>query len=388
MKKILLLLFVSVIGNAIFAQTTTTRSKIAVLNLDTRGLGLTPSLAGKIARLELDRLNMFDVIDRYDIDYLLDKDSLSANKCYGKLCLVDVAKKIKADKMISGSIELLGERVVVTLRLVDVASVSVEKTEVLDFLKVPEQAQSMLALTLKKMFQVPYDETVFNQLTKVNSFETNVNQPNEDRVNLSGPRMGMALFTGKTAARLKENELTGGYNLSPLMFQFGYQMEVQYLGQGDFQALAEFLPMISGIDQGQVIPSLTILNGLRQNKYGFELAFGPSFFGTRTASGYFDTKDLDVDNKPKWKLVNEFSGDPNKNTFPIVKRADSRGKYSITTGFIIAVGKTFRSGRLNIPVNAYVKPNRKEGSQFGVSLGFNARSGKSRKKSRGEGFFD
>jgi hypothetical protein len=38
------------------------------------------------------------------------------------------------------------------------------------------------------------------------------------------------------------------------------------------------------------------------------------------------------------------------------------------------LGKTFRSGRLNIPVNAYVRPNYKSGSQFGISFGFNARS--------------
>ena len=385
MKKLMLLFIVSMIANTMFAQQIATRQKIAVLNLDTHGLGITPSQAGKIARLELDRLNMFDVIDRYDIDFLLDKDSLSANKCYGKLCLVEIAKKIKADKMISGSIELLGERVVVTLRMVDVATVSVEKTEVLDFLNVPEQAQSMLALTLKKMFKVTYDEAVYNQLTKVNSFETNVNLPNEDRVNLSGPRMGMALFTGKSASRLKESEATGGFDLSPTMFQFGYQMEVQYLGQGDFQALAEFLPMISGIDQGKVIPSLTILNGLRQNKYGFELAFGPSFFGTREALGYYDTS---IKDKPQWKLAEEYTSTTVKNPFTIEKRTDSRGTFKFTTGFIIAVGKTFRSGRLNIPINAYVKPNRKEGSQFGISLGFNARSGKSRKKTNLSGFFD
>jgi len=37
---------------------------------------------------------------------------------------------------------------------------------------------------------------------------------------------------------------------------------------------------------------------------------------------------------------------------------------------VIAIGKTFTSGYLNIPVNAYFSP-RKEGNVFGLTFGFN-----------------
>lgn len=44
----------------------------------------------------------------------------------------------------------------------------------------------------------------------------------------------------------------------------------------------------------------------------------------------------------------------------------------MTSGFIFGVGKSFKSGKLNIPVNLYLIPN-KSGLRFGLSVGFNAK---------------
>jgi hypothetical protein len=370
MKKLMLCCFAFVATVAFAkAQNNAIRPKVAVLNLDTKSFAFDPTQAGNITRLELDKLDLFDVMDRYDIDYLLDKESQNVSNCYGKLCLVDVAKKIKADKMLSGSVEVMSERIVITLRMIDVATASVEKTQVLDFLNIKTQVQAMLGMTLKKMYKVSYDEALFTQLTKTDAFDTAANTPNQEKVNLNGPRMGVAIFTGNNAKILRATESKGGYEMIPTMFQFGYQLEVQYIGQGNFQALAEFLPMITGLDQGKVIPSLTILNGLRDNRLGLEFAFGPTMLLTRKAKGYEDAE-------KNWHLEEEW--DTQKGTKPnphtIVTRTDSRGDYSIGAGFVFAFGKTFRSGRLNIPVNAYVRPDYKNGSQYGISLGFNARS--------------
>lgn len=364
MKKSILFSILSFYVITIFAQNPI-RQKVAVLNLDTKGFAYDPVQAGNIARIELDKLNLFDVMDRYDIDYLLDKESQSVTNCYGKLCLLDIAKKIKAEKMLTGSIEILSERIYISLRMIDVATGSVEKTQVQDYLNVKDQVQAMIAFTMKKMYNISYDEAIYNQLTKVDAFDSSVNKPQENKISLSGPRMGVALYTGETAKRLKAPENKGGYDMVPVMFQFGYQFEVQYIGQGNFQALAEFLPMITGLDQGKVIPSFTILNGLRDNRLGIEIAFGPTFIFNKKAKGYYSDG--------VWHLENDWtSGQPNPND--IVTRLDSRGENGITAGFIFAIGKTFKSGRLNIPVNAYVRPDYKNGSQYGISIGFNARS--------------
>jgi hypothetical protein len=145
------------------------------------------------------------------------------------------------------------------------------------------------------------------------------------------------------------------------MFQFGYQFEKQYLNEGKFQGLFEFIPMVTGIDQSLFIPSFSILHGIRNNKNGWEFAFGPTFQAISQAEGYFENG--------IWKLKNEFTN-PEQVT---MMRLDNRGKRQLRTGFVIACGKTFRSGRMNIPLNAYFVP-RKDGMQFGLSFGFNAKN--------------
>jgi hypothetical protein len=62
--------------------------------------------------------------------------------------------------------------------------------------------------------------------------------------------------------------------------------------------------------------------------------------------------------------------------FETEKRLDSRSSsLELHPGFILAVGKSFRSGKLNIPVNFYLIPNR-DGLRFGASFGFNGRKTK------------
>ena len=267
--------------------------------------------------------------------------------------------------MLSGSIEKYGETIIITLRLVDVKKGITEKTKVNEFLNLPDDLQTMISITLKQMFNIPVDELYLTKLTNKNDYESTINNPNKSRLNLSGPRMGFTCYTGETAGILKASKSQGGFDAFPVMFQFGFQFEQQYLNEGNFQALFEFIPMITGLDQGMLLPSFTIMNGLRNNKNGLEFGFGPTIYFYKEASGYYDEND-------DWLLSNEWSG--NSGTEPdIINRLDSRGNPRIASGFIFAVGKSFKSGKLNIPVNVYVIPN-KNGIRFGASFGFNAKN--------------
>jgi hypothetical protein len=177
--------------------------------------------------------------------------------------------------------------------------------------------------------------------------------------------MGFTVFTGETAARLKESRSVGGFEAEQTMFQFGYQFEKQYLNEGNFQALFEFIPMMTGLDQGLFIPSFTLMNGLRNNKNGWEFAFGPTFSFVTKSRGFYDPN-----NNNQWTLVKDTIQAPEG--VDVITRLDNRGDLAIQAGFIFAAGKTFKSGKLNIPVNAFIIPNNK-GLRFGVSFGFNAR---------------
>jgi hypothetical protein len=53
------------------------------------------------------------------------------------------------------------------------------------------------------------------------------------------------------------------------MFMFGYQFEKQYLNEGNLQALFEFIPSVTGVDQGLFLPNILFLHGLRHNRSGW-----------------------------------------------------------------------------------------------------------------------
>jgi hypothetical protein len=194
-----------------------------------------------------------------------------------------------------------------------------------------------------------------------------VSLPEVRKLNLSGPRMGMTFFSGEIAKRLTAPTQQGGLDAKPLMFQFGYQFETTYLNQGGLQALFEFIPILTGLDQGQILPSTAILHGVRSNRNGFEFAFGPILYLNREAEGFYD-------NVGQWNLLSDWqTANPDK-TPPanVISAFDKRGSYSLNSSFVFAFGKSFKSGKMNIPVNAFFIPSNK-GHRFGLSVGFNGR---------------
>src|SRR5690606_17862172 len=215
----------------------------------------------------------------------------------------------------------------------------------------------MVTLMVNEMFGVANDMNIVNSLSNKESYESAVNNPEYQRLNLSGPRMGYTLFTGETARILKSDKQLGGFDALPAFFQIGYQFEAQYLNEGKWQALAEFIPLISGMDQGLFIPSVAVLNGIRNNKNGLEFAIGPSFNIIKKANVIW------VDGQ--WELEGE-----NPDNLPVKSRLDSRGSYKFTSYVVIAGGYSLRSGKMNIPLNVYVVPA-KEDFRFGISFGFN-----------------
>jgi hypothetical protein len=372
MKRIIATLtLLLALGGVLVAQQPTDRlrEKVGVLHIDTKGFTLDAAQMGQITRLELDKLGLYEVLDKYDVEYIVEREKLNIDKCFGKICLVETGRQLGADKMLTGSVELLTDKVIVTMRLIDVGTQSVERSQVMEFLNLKPQLQLMIGVTLRKMFALPTDDDLVTKLTRADGYESAVNNPEVTRLNLSGPRMGMTVFTAEQAARLRAPASEGGADAIPLMFQFGYQFETTYLNQGGLQALFEFLPIVTGLDQGQFIPSVTVLHGLRSNRNGFEFAFGPSVSVAKVAEGFYDPA-----NGNRWTRLSDWRAtnpDPAARPESVV-RFDTRGEPQLTTAFVFAVGKSFKSGKMNIPVNLFAIPNR-TGTRFGLSVGFTGR---------------
>ncbi|MCB0524466.1 MAG: hypothetical protein H6576_11365 [Lewinellaceae bacterium] len=192
--------------------------------------------------------------------------------------------------------------------------------------------------------------------------------PEEDEaepLHLGGPRIGFAFFSGNFAERIQDPLSQGGLNARPVMSQFGYQFETAYISNEKVQVLFEFVPSITGLDQGKFLPTLSILNGVRFNKSGWEFIVGPILYMTKRAEGFFDAEG-------DWMLLSEYRAnnpgepDPDGTT----KAFDARGNFGITSSFLLSIGKNFKAGNINFPVNLIAIPH-PEGYRFGVSVGFN-----------------
>jgi TolB-like protein len=368
-KRIMMLSFVLLTAFCLNAQKPT----LCVLNMDAQGINYTPQQLGNILRMEVEKLDKFEVTDRYDVAYLVEKHNLSIENCYGKICLTETGKTLNSDKMLSGSVDLFGDKIILSLRLVDVKQEKIEKAQVKEFLRYPEQIQMMIRIALYEMLEISADELQnhIKSLTNEEQYENVVINPDKNKLNLSGPRLGLTYFNGTTADIMTKPKYEGGYDVLPAMFMFGYQLEVQYLNSGNFQALFEFIPTITGVDQGLLMPNLSILMGFRHNIRGWEIALGPTAGLTKKANGYYT---FDAEGNKTWNLSSDWTSEI-PNPYPTEKRIDSRGYMTYHTGFVFAFGKSFKSGRMNYPVNFFVIPS-KDSMRFGLTFGFNAKNRK------------
>ena len=369
MKKVKATIAAILLVTGMFAQTKPT---IAVLNIDSKGVINTSEEMGYLVRLELEKTEAYSVMDKYEVSEVVKANSIDLNNCYSKSCLVNAGKLLKVEKMLSGSIERFEEKVIVSLRIIDVASGNIEKNESTEYLNLPE-IQKMIRVSVKKIVGQEPDPMLVKLLI---DYDVPVESP-KNTLRLNGPRMGFASTLGQAGEILSNpNKNKGGFDMFPVNFQFGWQQEVQYINSGNFQALIENIFLIGGLESGKFIPSYTPLLGFRFGKGAWEFGFGPTFRLVQKAKGFYD-KDGLIGDKGEWHLQNEWNPNdsiggqaPKVNPYSIESRLDSRGSTEISTGLVIAVGKTFRSGYLNIPVNIYVAP-RKDGTTVGAMIGFN-----------------
>lgn len=140
----------------------------------------------------------------------------------------------------------------------------------------------------------------------------------QQAIKLGGPRLGFTIIGGALATRMEEE-----HRINPFMTQFGWQFETRmFTTAGGLSGLAEFVPLIGGLEQGKFLPSLSGIIGLRNAK-GFEFGVGPN-----------------------------------------VSLAGA--------GLVFAIGTNFTSEGINFPVNLAVVPG-KDGARFSLLFGFNSR---------------
>ncbi|MGB0176179.1 MAG: hypothetical protein ACPF9D_03370 [Owenweeksia sp.] len=157
------------------------------------------------------------------------------------------------------------------------------------------------------------------QIPVIEDRETPILKP----LKLSGPRVGVTYVQNIESYRLDEKFNDSTLRPNPMVTQFGWQFEWNYFETvGGSAGLFEVIPLIGGLDQGLLIPSLNLLTGYRDAS-GFEIGAGPNL-----------------------NLLN--------------------------TGFTFAFGYNIRSKHMNFPLNvAYTRS--REGGRVTLLVGFTKR---------------
>ena len=356
-------------------------SSIGVANPNVEGLYAKPSTCAKILRLELSKMPQFSVYDSFDMEELYESDSSYRNRCLSRSCLVSLGQKLSADYMLTGSFDLISNKIVISLKMIDVKNGSIYKSALREFTNQEKEIQRMTEVLLKEMLGLPVDKDLADRLKFDNDIIT---KNNLGKVSNSGPRVGFGIMAGSFYEFATRSESQGGLDIFPAVSMIGYQLEAQYVGTDNFSALAEFIFNVSGLEQGQFLPTLSVLNGFRFGNSGWEFAFGPGFTLNRSTDGFFDTGNSSggyYGDKNAYISYSDWIGDyVNQQGYSIsdyenygyemTSNMDMRGQVKLSTMFLMAFGRTFRAGSLNIPVNIFYS-SRQGGGIAGVNVGFN-----------------
>lgn len=363
---------------------------IAVANPNVNSLESKPQIVAKMIRLELIKMAKYKVYDEFDMSEVLKSNEEFKTDCYGQNCLVKLGKALNVDYVMCGSFDGLGNKIALTIKIVDVKNHTIFKSSVKEFDNQEIELQRMIEIVLKEMHGMEVQKEINDRLAFKNELITSTNV---GKINNSGPRVGFAFLTGSMSEFATRPESQGGLDIFPGVSMIGYQVEGQYVGTENFSALVEGIFNVSGLEQGQFLPSITVMNGFRFGKAGWEFAFGPGFSLKQTSRGFFDSDNIFSDNgqyfsEKDWNDYSDrnFLNDPQYSTngyyvaptpdefntkYNFDKRyGDKRGDVKLNTMFVFAFGRTFRAGALNIPVNLFYS-SQKGGGMAGINVGFN-----------------
>ncbi|MFQ6045260.1 MAG: hypothetical protein ACE5PT_02740 [Gemmatimonadales bacterium] len=149
------------------------------------------------------------------------------------------------------------------------------------------------------------------------------------RRNLGGPRMGVTFVTGDLADSLNNRDM------GQLLSQFGWHFEYQVIPEGGGpQFVIQFVPLLAGVEYGKLIPSATLVMGIRFPR-GWEFGLGPNalLVGGTDIQGVDDIGD------------------------------------AVETALVMGLGKSFDYGGVSIPLNVVYARNPR-GNRFSLIFGY------------------
>jgi hypothetical protein len=358
------------------------KKTIAVANPHIAGVEIEPSLVAKMMRLELVKLEKHNVFDEFDMADIVKTNKEFVTDCFGQKCLISFGEALNVDYILSGSVDGLYNKMAISLKLIDVRAKVIHRSMVKEFENQEVEMQRMIEMMLKDMFKVEFPSEIRSRLMYKNE---PITSNNVGQINNSGPRIGIGVLAGDMYEYAMRSERNGGLDVVPMVSMIGYQFEKAYVGTENFSALFEGIINVSGLEQGFFIPTITVMNGFRFGRKGWEFAFGPGLGLKKMQKGFFDTQSKygikdEFYTANDWRnYIQEKDGhtldyyDPSvdNETYDLQEsHLHSKGAVKLSTSFVFGLGRTFKAGSLNIPVNLFYS-SQKGGSIYGVNVGFN-----------------
>ena len=181
----------------------------AVLGIDSKGVIQESESVGYMVRLEMEKVNVYNVMDKYDVADVVKKNNIDVKTCFGKSCVIAAGKALGVDKMITGSVERFGEKIVISLKVIDVKTEAIEKQDATEYLNIQPELQKMISISVQKLMGIIPDQNMVNQLI---NYDAPIESP-RTQVNLNGPRMGASYVNGDAARLLTAPENKDGYDM-------------------------------------------------------------------------------------------------------------------------------------------------------------------------------
>ena len=123
MKQTVIFIFLLLIAAHLHSQ------ELRVAVVDFRGDGIDQATAGRISELirnDMVKSGKYRVIERSQIDKILNEQGFQQTGCTDTGCAVEIGKLLSANKMLVGTVMKVGQRIVITGRMVDVQSGSAD----------------------------------------------------------------------------------------------------------------------------------------------------------------------------------------------------------------------------------------------------------------------
>ena len=167
----------------------------AVLSVYTQSAKISPEMAESVLRVEMTKTEQFKVIDKLDMKEILEENQIDITNCYGKKCLLRVGKSAGVDKVLTGSIENLGKKIVINVKILDDGSESYDKVAIEEFINLDSEIQNMVKIVVNKSLGIENSKEILSTLVYFN-------QPPETPttyIKNNGPRMGLSYVIGNTS---------------------------------------------------------------------------------------------------------------------------------------------------------------------------------------------